>query len=204
MKRTFLLSWFWLLLAAPALAADPALLDAVQSRLTVDAVIRGEFTQTRQLAGIKKPLVATGSFVVEKTRGVLWRALAPFPQTTRITQGEILQKDGERVLMALRADREPAVNSISRVLFSLFASDMSALAEYFDHEGQTVGDTGWQLSFTPREAGLKTVIGSLVLEGDDVVRKVILTGAAGDITVISFSNIATAALLTADELAQFE
>jgi hypothetical protein len=194
---------FW---NAPAQAADPALLRTIQSRLSIDTVTRGEFTQTRQLVGIKKPLVANGSFVVEKTQGVLWRTLKPFPQTTRVTQGEILQKDGERVLMVLRADREPAAHSISRVLFSLFAGNISALAEYFDAADPSAAGSngGWQLHFTPRDAGLKAVIGSISLEGDNVVRQVTLTSAAGDITRIAFSNITTAAALTADERAQFE
>lgn len=190
--------------AVPAQAADgPALLQAIQSQLAVDAVVRGDFTQTRQLAGIKKPLVANGTFVVEKTRGVLWRTLTPFPQTLRVTQGEILQKDGDRVLMVLRADQEPAVNAISRVLFSLFAGDISALAEFFDYTGRIDGGV-WQLSFTPRNDGLRAVIGSLSLEGGSVVRQVTLTSAAGDNTLIDFSNTSTAAALTDDERAQFE
>jgi len=200
-----LLMWFiplWLAIPVQA-AGDTALLRTIQSQLAVDMVVRGDFTQTRQLAGIKKPLVANGTFVVEKTRGVLWRTLTPFPQTMRVTQGEILQKDGDRVLMVLRADQEPAVNAISRVLFSLFAGDLSALAEFFDYTGRT-GNGGWQLSFTPRNDGLRAVIGALSLEGDSVVRQVMLTSAAGDITRIAFSNVSTAAALTADERAHFE
>jgi hypothetical protein len=204
MKWTFALLLCLGLWSVPAQAADSPLLNAIQSRLIIDTVIRGDFTQTRQLTGIKKPLVANGSFTVEKTRGVLWRTLAPFPQTMRITQGEILQKDGERVLMSLRADQEPAAGAISRVLFSLFAGNVSALAEFFDYDGELVGNTGWRARFTPRDAGLKAVIGSLSLEGDSVVRQVTLTSAAGDITLITFSNTATAAALTADERAQFE
>ncbi|MDR2016900.1 MAG: outer membrane lipoprotein carrier protein LolA [Burkholderiales bacterium] len=208
MKRTcLLLGWFalcWLSFVAPAQAADdPALLRSVQSRLAIDTVIRGEFTQTRQLTGVKKPLTAKGSFVVEKTRGVLWRTVTPFPQTTRITQGEILQKDGGRVLMTLRADQEPAVNAISRVLFSMFAGDLSALAEYFDYRGQ-LGDGGWQLHFTPRDTGLRAVIASLSLEGDRVVRQVTLTSAAGDVSRIAFTQVVTAAALTDDERSQFD
>ena len=202
-----LLMWLFSLglgLSIPAWAADdPALLHTIQSQLAVDMVVRGDFTQTRQLAGIKKPLVAKGTFVVEKTRGVLWRTLTPFPQTMRVTQGEILQKDGDRVLMVLRADQEPAVNAISRVLFSLFAGDISALAEFFEYTGRTGGGS-WQLSFTPRNDGLRAVIGLLSLEGDNVVRQVTLTSAAGDVTRIAFSNVTTAAALTADERALFE
>ncbi|MDR2173133.1 MAG: outer membrane lipoprotein carrier protein LolA [Burkholderiales bacterium] len=204
----FLLSGFLLCGLSPAVLSqtvdDPALLRAIQSRLAADTVIRGDFTQTRQLAGVKKPLTANGVFTVEKTRGVLWRTLTPFPQTTRITQGEILQKDGDRVLMNLRADQEPAINAISRVLFSLFAGDIPALSEYFHYRGQLDGDNGWQLHFTPRLDALRAVIGSLSMEGDHVARRVTLTSAAGDITRITFSNVVTAAALTADERAQFE
>jgi len=204
MKRMLAL-FMWLCLAVPAQAADLALLRTVQSRLGIEAVTRGDFTQTRQLAGIKKPLRASGTFTVEKTRGVLWRTLTPFAQTMRVTQGEILQKDDTRVLMRLRADQEPAANAISRVLFSLFAGDVSALAEYFDYTGQLEqGGDGWQMSFTPREAGLRAVIGAMSLEGSKVVRQVTLTSAAGDITRIVFSNIVTDTALTADERAQFD
>ncbi|MCL2872543.1 MAG: outer membrane lipoprotein carrier protein LolA [Betaproteobacteria bacterium] len=185
-------------------ADDPALLRAVQSQLADDTVVRGDFTQTRQLAGIKKPLIAKGTFVVEKTRGVLWRTQTPFPQTMRVTQGEILQRDGERVLMVLRADQEPAVNAISRVLFSLFAGDLSTLADFFDYTGKVNKGKDWQLTFKPRNDGLKAVIASLSLEGDNVVRQVTLTSAAGDVTRIAFSHVTTAAALTADERAQFE
>jgi outer membrane lipoprotein-sorting protein len=207
MRMLALLMWClpcWLGLALTAQATDdPGLLRSIQARLPTDKVIRGDFTQTRQLAGVKKPLVAKGSFAIEKTRGVLWRTLTPFPQTTRVTQGEILQKDNDRVLMSLSADQEPAANAISRVLFSLFAGDMAALAEYFSYTGQIDGSR-WQLSFTPREAGLKAVIGSMSMEGDSAVRQVTLTSAAGDITRIAFSNVATDTALTADERAQFE
>jgi hypothetical protein len=191
-------------LAVSAQVADPVLLKTIQSRLAVDTVIRGDFTQTRQLVGVKKPLMANGVKKKKKTRGVLWRTRTPFSQTMRVTQGEILQRDGDRVLMTLRADQEPAVNAISRVLFSLFVGDVSALAEYFDYRGQLDGDAGWQLHFTPRDAGLRTVIGALSLEGDRVVRQVTLTSAAGDVTRIVFSNVVTDTALTADERAQFE
>jgi len=203
--RTFVL-FLWLcgfVLAVPAQAADLTLLNTIQSRLALDEVTRGDFTQTRQLVGIGRPLVANGSFVVGKKQGVLWRTLTPFPQTMRITQGEILQKDDTRVLMVLRAEQEPAVSAISHVLFSLFAGNVSALAEYFDYTGK-IDNGGWQLSFTPRDVRLRAVIGSLSLEGDDAVRLVTLTSAAGDITRIAFSNMTTAAALTADERAQFE
>ena len=204
MGRALALLMWILCIAVPSQAADdPALLRTIQSQLADDMVVRGDFTQTRQLAGIKKPLIANGTFVVEKTRGVLWRTLTPFPQTMRVTQGEILQKDGDRVLMVLRADQEPAVNAISRALFSLFSGDISGLAEFFDYTGQIVGG-GWQLSFTPRNDGMRAAIGSLSLEGDNAVRQVTLTSAAGDITRIDFSNVATAAALTSDERAQFE
>jgi hypothetical protein len=204
MKRALALFACLGLWSVPAQAADLALLNTIQSRLSLDTVTRGNFTQTRQLAGIKKPLVADGLFIVDKTQGVLWRTLKPFPQTTRITQGEILQKDGERVLMVLRADQEPVVNAISRVLFSLFAGNLSALVEYFDYEGKLEAGNGWKLQFTPREAGLRAVIGSMSLEGNNVVRQVTLNSAAGDVTRIVFSNVATDSALTADERAQFE
>ncbi|MDR3324345.1 MAG: outer membrane lipoprotein carrier protein LolA, partial [Zoogloeaceae bacterium] len=92
-----------LFLLCGAAQADDLLPD-IQRQLALEPVIRGEFTQTRRLAQIKKPLVSRGHFLVARDFGVVWAQAAPLPQTTRLTRDEIVQTDGKETLMRLSAD----------------------------------------------------------------------------------------------------
>ena len=182
--------------------SSPQLLQNIQKRLATDNVVRGDFTQQRQLAGVKKTLNAQGRFVVDKQRGVIWQTVKPFSQTTRITRNEIVQRDGSQVLMKMSADKEPVVKTISSVLFAVSAGDVQTLTSYFKHNG-TMDNGRWQVTFTPKNAGLAKVIRQLQLSGDTAVQQVTLTGASGDLTRIEFKQVSTGKALTADENKQF-
>jgi hypothetical protein len=191
-----------LLVAAggPALAGD--LLSDVGARLDHARVTRGQFLQEKQLVGIARPLKGSGTFVVDRERGVVWRSEAPFRSVLKITRSEIVQTDGSQVLMHLAADREPAVKAVSAVLFATFAADLGTLSQYFTVEG----DAGavWRLTLRPKEPGLARVIRSLELSGERAVRRVELTAASGDLLHIEFRQIETAAAPTAGEAAELE
>lgn len=182
---------------------SPQLLQNIQKQLTTDNVIRGEFTQQRQLSGVKKTLHAQGHFTVDKQRGVIWQTVKPFNQSTQITRREITQKDGSQILMKMSADKEPVVKTISSVLFAVSAGDVQTLTSYFNHDGSINGHR-WQITFTPKNAALAKVIRELQLSGGNAVQHVVLTGASGDITRIEFKLITVGKTLTADEIRQFE
>jgi hypothetical protein len=87
-----------------ALAATPLWAGApvakIQSMLAQPKVLCGHFNQSKQLTGLKKPMVSNGRFCVVADKGVLWRTLQPFPNTVRLTRDEIVHLQGDRVAMA--------------------------------------------------------------------------------------------------------
>ncbi|MDR0440645.1 MAG: outer membrane lipoprotein carrier protein LolA [Candidatus Accumulibacter sp.] len=191
-----------LCLAAPLwAAADP--LAGARALLAPEPVTRGEFVQTRELAGIRKPLVSNGRFAVARGLGVLWEDLAPFARTMRLTQGEILQTADGQTLMRLSADREPVVGVITGILFGVLAGDLDALARSFDASGEA-GDERWRLEFTPRDAHLGRLIRTLVLHGARDIEQVEIISAAGDATRIEFQAISHASEIPADMRKSFE
>ena len=193
-----------LLLATASLAhADDALFKQVQSRLIDAPVIRGQFTQTRQLTGIKKPLGSTGAFLVDKQHGVIWKAEKPFPSTLRVTRGEILQKNGDQVMMKLSADKEPTVKTVSSLLFSLFSGDVAALGRLFTAEGKVDGKT-WKMALTPKDATLAKLISGIKLEGAGTVEHIELDSASGDTTRIDMHDVTTAQALAPAEAGSFD
>jgi outer membrane lipoprotein carrier protein LolA len=195
-------------LAACAVALFAALAGAgpaekIQSILAKPKVLCGRFDQSKQLVGLKKPLTSNGRFCVVADKGVLWRSLQPFANTLKLTRNEILQRHGDRVILRLDPQREPAVQMINNVLFSLFAGDLAELEKLFVIEGD-VREKSWSVTLKAREPGLAKIIGAIALEGGVYVKNVTISEANGDRTTIAFSAIETGeSAMSADEAAYF-
>lgn len=183
------------------------LTNRIQKQLSNAPILRGEFVQTRELTGLKRPLKSNGRMLVDKSRGVLWKTEKPIAGILRISRQEIVQKDGSQVLMRLSAEKEPVVKTIGSVLFSLFAGDMATLVRYFSHTGSLQrrdGLRGWELQLTPRDPALAGLIRRIDLKGSAHAEEVILRAESGDLTRIEFRKVNSARTLTANEVAEFE
>jgi len=192
---SFMLALLALLGAAPV--------AKIQTMLAKPKVLCGRFDQSKQLVGLKKPLISNGRFCVVADKGVLWRTLQPFPNTLKLTRDEIIQLRGERVALRLDAKQEPTVRMINSVLFALLAGDLAQLEKLFDVDG-TAQDNSWSVTLKAREPGLAKAIGSIALDGGVYVKNIVISETGGDRTAIVFSAIQTGdGALTADEAALF-
>lgn len=175
--------------AAQTAAPDPVIVK-IQSMLAKPSVLCGRFDQTKQLVGMKKPLISEGRFCVVTDKGIIWRTLKPFPNTLRLTRDEIVNYQGERVAMRLDAKQEPTVRMINSVLFSLLSGDLGQLDKLFDVDGKT-GSTSWHVALKARDPALAKAIGAISLEGGAYVKTININEAGGDHTTIVFSSIQT-------------
>jgi hypothetical protein len=190
--------------AVPALCAQAAVPVAkIQAMLARPKIMCGRFDQSKQLAGMKKPLAANGRFCVVEGKGILWRTLQPFPSTLRLTRDEIVNYQGDRVAMRLDAKTEPTVRMINNVLFSLLAGDLAQLETLFEVDG-TVDASSWNVALKARQPALAKAIGSIKLEGGAYVKSIVMSEAGGDRTTIVFSAIQSGeSAMTAEEAALF-
>ena len=185
----------------PAQAAAPV--AKIQAMLAKPPIMCGRFDQTKQLAGMKKPLASNGRFCVVAGKGVLWRTLQPFPSTLRLTRDEIVNYQGDRVAMRLDAKTEPTVRMINNVLFSLLSGDLGQLESLFEVDG-TVDATSWNVALKARQAALEKAIGTIKLDGGAYVKNIVMSEAGGDKTSIVFSAIQTGeTAMTKEEAALF-
>lgn len=176
----------------------------VRERLLRPAVLRGEFEQSKQVAGFKKPLLSKGNFLVARDQGVLWRTREPFASVLKLTRDEIVATQDGQIAFRLTASKEPTVRVINGLLFSLLNGDVNGLAEHFLINGEVHGKE-WQLILTPKQAALAKIMRKIALNGDSYVRHIDIAEANGDQTVINFSSQnSEPAKLSADEVAQFE
>ena len=201
MKRLFITS-FLALFSLNTQAAAP--IEKIQEMLSKPPVLCGRFDQTKQLVGMKKPLLSNGRFCVLQGKGVLWKTLQPFPNTLRLKRDEIVQMQGDRVAMRMDAKQEPVVRMINSVLFSLLAGDLSQLNTLFELDGSVQGNN-WKVALKAREPALAKAIGTLALSGGAYVKTVNINEVSGDKSEIVFSDLKSgASAITAEEGAQFE
>ncbi|MCX7217688.1 MAG: outer membrane lipoprotein carrier protein LolA [Burkholderiales bacterium] len=187
--------------ALPAFAAAPV--AKIQSMLAKPAILCGRFDQSKQLTGIKKPLISNGRFCVVAGKGVLWRTLQPFPNTLRLTREEIVHFQGDRVAMRLDAKQEPTVRMINSVLFSLLSGDLAQLENLFEVEG-SADQHSWKVALKAREPALAKAIGAISLDGAAYVKNISINEASGDRSHIVFSAIQTGeTAMLAEEAALF-
>lgn len=191
------------LMACAMAGSAAAPIEKIQNMLAKPKMLCGRFDQTKQLNGMKKPLLSNGRFCVINGKGVLWRTLQPFPNTLRLTRDEIVQFQGERLATRLDATQEPTVRMINSVLFSLLSGDLSKLQTLFEVEGN-VDKNAWRVALKAREPALAKAIGDIALEGGAYVRNISINEASGDKTNIVFSAIQTGdAAMLPEEAALF-
>ncbi len=196
-----------LLVAVPVLAAPAAAdVDLVKQRVAKVGVLRGEFTQEKQVAGFNNPLRSQGRFVLAQDHGVIWTTLKPFPSEVVVTRDRILsrQRDGSS-RVELDGRQQPAMRSVNAIMFALMSGDAQALSAQFTVKVEALPDKGWKMQLTPRSAVLGKVFSALTLSGDRYVRQVQIIEANQDVTRIHFAGLSeTPAQLSADEGRKFE
>lgn len=195
-----------LAVASPVIAAPAADVDLVKQRVAKVNVLRGEFSQDKQVAGFKNPLRSQGRFVLAQDRGVIWTTLKPFPSEVVVTRDRILsrQRDGSS-RVELDGRQQPAMRSVNAIMFALMSGDAQALSAQFTVKVDALPDNGWRMHLTPRSPMLAKVFSALELSGDRYVREVQITEANQDVTRIHFAALSeTPAELSADEDRRFE
>lgn len=171
-----------------ALAASPMELSAaVRAQLVDAAVIHGVFEQEKRVKGFKRPLVSKGDFVVAKGRGVRWHTQTPFDSVLLVRRDDISSKQGDTEVFRLDAAKEPTVRVVNTVLFSLLAGDLAVLERHFEVKGEA-GPKGWTLELLPKADGLKKVLKRIAMTGDRFVRRLELSEASQDVTVIRIES----------------
>lgn len=168
------------LMAAPAVA-ECAKPEAV-------AAPKGEqaFTQTRILKGLKRPIVSTGSVLVQGET-VVWTVKEPIEIITRITKTGVTQSVDGGAPEPLGPEGSDAV-LVQSGLMDLLKGQLSALDTRYSvkRAARTKGD-GWKLDMTPKAEQLKGWIAGLEVEGCTRIETVSIRQANGDVMNVALA-----------------
>jgi outer membrane lipoprotein-sorting protein len=173
-------------IAATAQGADAAA-DALLARLHQPAVLRGQFVQSRQIAGFRRPVESSGDFVVARNRGLVWHTVKPFESTLSVNRERLRITNGKgNAETTLDARREPMLRTLNDILQSVVIADARALQTNFVLDVKLLGTTGWEMALTPKDAALRARFSAITLAGGVHVQNVRLVEASGDVTTVRF------------------
>jgi outer membrane lipoprotein-sorting protein len=191
---------------ATATATEVKTLAELQTTLSHQAIIRGDFTQTRTMEMFDQPLLSQGTFLLDKENGLLWNQTTPFPVHLVLTDNKLSQRFGEQPAQVITDKENPMAFYFSHIFLSVFHGDTQKLTEQFslDFSPSDV-DANWTLSLTPKHAPMNAVFERIVLQGKLDIERIELKEIRGDSTLIEFSNFNhQPQRLTDDEAQQFQ
>ena len=174
------------------------LLSSINQVIERPEVLRGNFEQTKTLAGFKKPLMSKGTFVIDRTRGVQWITTSPFASTLVVTRERLTTWGEGGSKQQLDTKREPGLRAVNDLIMGMLSGDLKVLATRFDTKGAIKPSQSWSLSLTPKEAGLAGFIKLIDIDGGRHVDLVRMVEPSGDVSVIRFTNNAATSLSSAE------
>ncbi|NOS75875.1 MAG: outer membrane lipoprotein carrier protein LolA [Methyloglobulus sp.] len=175
----------------PSYADD--VLTRITSHLSKTPVTQGSFQQEKYLKFLRKPLLSSGSFTYDQSKGVIWKTITPIPSLLLVNDEHLLTAQGEQSLPP----------SFGRVFKALLGGELNHLAEDFEIIGKEQ-KTSWQLQLTPKDELLKKAIKTILLSGDSELRLLELQEANSNLTLIKFSEITHPDRLSNEQQTDFE
>lgn len=181
--------------------ADIGQMDARLQPLRDVAALSGQFSQTRHIAGITRPLQSNGRFLYVSGRGIRWHTLAPFDSDFVLTPEGMQVREGGRVAVDLQPAAQPGLRLVSDIFLALFALDFQVLGRHFDL--YFLDQPTWQVGLTPRDAAFQALAARIIIDGSRRIDRVVLEDAHGDRTVITFSDVRDLKSVPPEELEPF-
>lgn len=167
--------------SAPARAAD--LLEEIAAGLDPASVIVAEFTQTRRIAALKKPVVSQGRVVFARGKGVIWQIERPYRYAYVLSPRKITEVRANGEKLEREAREVPGMAQASRVFEALLRADLDFLRQEFRIEAE--GSPGaWAARLAPRDPAAAGVLGRLAMKGGRQVSEIEFVESNGDSTLL--------------------
>ncbi len=198
-QRTIAL--YLLLIFSPLLQAKS--LQEVQTLLSAQSLVRGDFEQHRTMEMFSQPLTSSGNFIIHKKSGLLWQQTSPFPVNIILTDEKLSQQFANQPAQIMTEKENPMAFYFSHIFLSLFDGNAQQLNQQFTTSFSDNAEA-WVLTLTPNQAPLNAVFSDITIAGTLYINQIELTEIRGDKTTILFSNQTEQPnALTPDESALF-
>lgn len=175
------------LLAVFCLSLQAFTMDDLRNNLTGNKLLRGNFAQSKTLQMFNKPLLSSGTFLLDHQQGLLWSQHKPFAVSLVLVEDKLSQQFASQPAEIIEAKDNPMVFYFSHLFLSLFKGDVEALDEQFAMELAGL-ESDWSLILTPKSAPLNKVFATISISGGEYIKTLLLTELSGDVSEITFTN----------------
>ncbi|HOT61240.1 MAG TPA: outer membrane lipoprotein carrier protein LolA [Treponemataceae bacterium] len=183
----------------PATGDSRAELERSCAALSRSPVMRGSFTQRREIKKLGRSLVSSGRFALSRADGMLWDTRKPFPSAMALTDSRIVQTSGQGKKSVIDARENPSFQQFADTIRSVFSGDVDALFARFEVFFVSGPDGAWELGLIPKDATIKQAISSMRLSGKANVEGFVLLEPSGDTVTYRFADHSFSEALTDDE-----
>ena len=171
----------------------------VAAQLAAPAVLRGNFTQAREIALLQSPLLSSGQFILSE-KGLYWQQEQPIPALMIANDERIMQQVDDGAMQDIDVVKNPVVLSFSNSFLSIFRGSEAELRKRFEVEFTSDADS-WTIRLTPVSYPMSEAIDSITLHGLEYIEMITVISRSSDATTISFTDLQTEPdQLTDDEL----
>jgi len=171
---SFLLLSAWVLPAQSA-ASLPEVLTA---HLKNTPMLHVEFTQTRTLAALSRPLKTTGRMVLDRDHGVIWQVRKPLNLTYVVGPKGMLEVGSDGKSKVRSAKDVPMIAQMGRIIQALLQGKWSALDDFFTMRGEGAADR-WKIVLVPKPQTAAFLTGVQV-NGGRFIERIHVDEASGD------------------------
>ncbi|MDR2841656.1 MAG: outer membrane lipoprotein carrier protein LolA [Spirochaetaceae bacterium] len=168
---------------SPLNAADENRFDEVCTKLSGNDFLKGKFNQTKTIVKINKRLKSSGTFVISKNDGIIWKTEKPFASTTAVGKDFIVQASANGSISKIDAGKNDTFMRISETLRSVFTGNSKSIKDnffVFFIESTNGSKSEWSIGLVPKEKEFKTFAKSIILKGSTLIAELIIEEESGD------------------------
>jgi hypothetical protein len=194
--RTYLLALILLCFPVAALAAQK---PAAQTSIGVGQVLRGSFSEVREMGGSNAPFVSSGHFVIAPDHGLIWGMERPMATSTIVTANAIAQDIGGLAIKLPAKNLQHVFHMVSGAIMG----DWTSLESDFVITPGGSADH-WTMALTPN-GNSKSPYASITITGSSFVETIVMTKKDGTHDTFGFNNaVLSTTSLTPMEAALFQ
>lgn len=150
-------------------------------------VASGDFKQTKLFKKRNRKFVSTGTFMISKKNGIIWKTQKPIFSELALNNGGIFERDSSGQSHMLLPKDNPIFADLSKNIQSFFSGKISELETKFQvfYEKKSCG---FIMGLIPREGMARMVIDNVVLEACKDIDKVTITDGDKTPVMLEFLN----------------
>lgn len=193
-RRLFLVGMILCMQFSIAAFAAPAkdssdVFSAINQRMLVTPVLRGEFTQEKHFSIMSRPLKSTGRFTLDSKLGIWWHNITPLPGDLVLGDKGIVQRDTQGRTEILDGSQQPALKLMTGIIRQLISGDWLQLQQHFDIDARWIDDH-WEATLIPKTGSLFSANAARIdISGNTHVEHIELLEKNTDRTHIFFSKL---------------